>query len=131
MEEVSIIDTQVLLRDVDRMPITELERFLKDINTLLRQKKTQDKDMRERQLLHKINRAVLDDTKVERYHELTEKLELGTMTEAEHSEFELLATQEEKLRNQRVKNMIELAHLRGITLPQVMKSLGLIPMSHA
>ena len=131
MEGVSNIDSQNLLRDADRMPVIELERFLKDINALLRRKKTQDKALRERQLLHKINRTVLDATQTERYHVLVEKLELGTMTDTEHGEFETLANQEEKLRNQRVKFMIELAQLRELTLSQVMKSLGLIPLNHA
>jgi hypothetical protein len=125
-----VMDSQSLLRNIDRMPITEIEHFLKDINALLRRKKTQDKALRERQLLHKINLSVLDDKKVNRYHVLVEKLELGTMTDAEHIEFDILANQEEKLRNQRVKYMIELAQLRAVSLSQVMESLGLIPIAH-
>ena len=130
MEAVRTIDSQSLLRDADRMPVNELERFQKDINALLRRKKTQDKDLRERQLLHKINRSVLDATQTERYHVLVEKLELGTMSDDEHAEFGYLASKEEKLRNQRVKYMIELAQLRDITLPEVMRSLGLMPLHH-
>jgi hypothetical protein len=125
-----IIDSQSLLRNVDRMPITEIEHFLKDINALLLRKKTQDKALRERQLLHKINIYVLDDAKVNRYHFLAEKLELSTMTDAEHIEFDILANKEEKLRNQRVKYMIELAQLRAVSLSQVMESLGLTPIIH-
>jgi hypothetical protein len=125
-----VMDSQSLLRNIDRMPITEIEHFLKDINALLRRKKTQDKALRERQLLHKINLSVLDDLKVNRYHVLVEKLELSTMTDAEHIEFDILANQEEKLRNQRVKYMIELAQLRAVSLSQVMESLGLIPIAH-
>jgi hypothetical protein len=123
--------SQSLLQDVDRLPVTELEQFLKDINAMLRRKKTQDKALRERQLLHKITRTVLDTAKTERYQVLVDKLELGTMTDAEHTEFDILANQEEKLRNQRVKYMIELAQLRAVSLTQVMESLGLIPLTHA
>ena len=82
---------------------------------------------RSRQLLYKINNTVLDAAKTEHYQVLVEKLELGTMTDAEHIELDILANQEEKLRNQRVKYMIELAQLRDVSLPQVMESLGLIP----
>jgi hypothetical protein len=130
MNAVPNIDSQNLLKDADRMAITELERFLKDVNALLRRKKTQDKTFRERYLLHKINCTVLDDTQTERYHILVEKLELGSITDIEHTEFETLANYEEKLRNKRVKYMIELAQIRENTLPQVMKSLGLIPINH-
>jgi hypothetical protein len=100
------IDSQSLLRDADRMPVNELERLLKDINALLRRKKTQDKDLRERQLLHKITNTVLDTAQRERYHALIEKLELSTMTDVEHAEMDILGNKEEKLRNQRVKHMI-------------------------
>ena len=131
MEATSNIDSQSLLRDADKMPVPELERFLKDINALLRRKKTQDKTLRERQLLYKINNTVLDTEKTEHYQVLIEKLELGTMTNAEHSEFEILATQEEKLRNQRVKYMIELAQLRATSLSKIMEDLGLMPLVHA
>lgn len=80
------IDSQSLLRDVDKMPVPELERLLKDITALLRRKRTQDKSLRERQLLYKINNTVLDAAKTEHYQVLVEKLELGTMTDAEHTE---------------------------------------------
>jgi hypothetical protein len=125
------IDSQSLLRDADRMPVNELEHFLKDINALLRRKRTQDKALRERQLLHKITNTVLDTAQRERYPILVEKLELGTMTDAEHVEFDLLGSKEEKLRNQRVKYMLELAQLRAVNLSQVMESLGLKPLLHA
>ena len=124
------IDTQSLLRDADRMPVTELERFLKDISALLRRKKTQDKDLRERQLLQKINSTVLNTAQIERYHALIEKLALSTMTDEEHDEFDILGNKEEKLRNQRVKYMLELAQLRAVSLTQVMESLGLKPLAH-
>ena len=124
------IDTQSLLRDVERMPVTELERFLKDINALLRRKRTQDKGLRERQLLYKINSTVLDAAQIDRYKVLVEKLELSTMTDAEHTEFDILGNKEEKLRNLRVKYMIELAQLRAVTLTEVMESLGLKPIAH-
>lgn len=124
------IDSQSLLRDADKMPVNELERFLNDISALLRRKRTQDKALRERQLLHKINNTVLDTAQRERYPILVEKLELGTMTDIEHTEFDVLGNKEEKLRNQRVKYMLELAELRAVSLSQVMESLGLKPLTH-
>ena len=124
------IDTQRLLRDADKMPVNELERFLNDINAMLLRKRTQDKALRERQLLHKINNTVLNSAQTERYHVLVEKLELNTITDSEHAEFELLGNKEEKLRNHRVKYMLELAQLRATTLTEVMESLGLKPIEH-
>ena len=125
------IDSQSLLRDVDRMPVAEIEQFLKDLNALLRRKKTQDKTLRERQLLYKINNTVLNAVQTERYQVLVEKLEFGVLSDDEHTELDILANHEEKRRNQRVKYMIELAELRAVTLSKVMESLGLTPLAHA
>ena len=125
------IDSQSLLRNAAQMPVPELERFLKEANALLFRKKIKDKKLRERQILYKINRTVLDGFQVERYHILAEKLQLGTISDIEHSEFQVLANQEEKLRNQRVKYMIELSQISETTLLQVMESLGLTPIARA
>jgi hypothetical protein len=123
--EVLYTDSQSLLHNAAQMPVTELERFLKEANALLFRKKIKDKKLRERQLLYKINKSVLETFQIERYHHLSEKLQLGTMNETERSEFEILANQEEKLRNLRVKYMIELSQIREVSLSQVMESLGL------
>jgi hypothetical protein len=67
----------------------------------------------------------LSKKKTQRYQELVEKLEFESITDAEHAEFMRLANHEEKLRNQRVKYLIELAQLRAVSLPQLMIDLGL------
>ncbi|MDZ7898114.1 MAG: hypothetical protein U5N85_08810 [Arcicella sp.] len=124
-------DSQSLLRNAAQMPITELERFLREANALLFRKKIKDTKLRERQLLYKINRSVLGISQIERYHLLSEQVQMGTIDEAERSEFEILANQEEKLRNLRVKYMIELSQIREVSLSQVMQSLGLNPLARA
>ncbi len=129
--EVLHIDSQSLLNNVAQMPVLELERFLREANALLFRKKTKDKKLRERQLLYKINSTVLDSSQMAKYHALSEKLHLGTIDDIEALEFAELANQEEKLRNQRVKYMIELSQLRETTLLQVMESLGLTPITRA
>lgn len=125
------IDSQSLLNNAAQMPVLELERFLREANALLFRKKIKDKKLRERQLLYKINSTVLNSFQIARYHTLSEKLHLGTIEDTETLEFEELANQEEKLRNQRVKYMIELSQLRETSLLQVMESLGLTPIARA
>ena len=73
----------------------------------------------------------MDTGQIERYHNLFEKIEASSATEAEYAEFELLANQEEKLRNQRVKYMIELSQIREVSLSKVMELLGLNPLARA
>lgn len=111
--------------NIANLPIAELEYYMQEINALILRKKTQDKEARDSFLLDKINKTVLDKKKTERYKALSYKLEAETITEAEYQEFMQLATLEEKLRNQRVKYLIELSQLRAISLPQLMITLGL------
>jgi hypothetical protein len=120
-----------LLPNMTELPVAELEVYLIEISALIRRKQTTDKGVRERVLLDKITQTVLSKKKALRYQELVEKLEFGTLTDAEHAEFMHLATQEEKLRNLRVKCLIELAQLRAISLPQLMKDLGLKTAANA
>lgn len=114
-----------LLPNMAELPVSELEYYLIEINALIRRKQTTDKKIRERVLLDKITQTILSKKKTERYHELVYKLEFETLSDVEHAEFMRLATHEEKLRNQRVKYLIELAQLRAVSLPQLMLDLGL------
>ena len=113
-----------------QMPVQELETFLHEVSALIRRKKMEDKDGRERLLLDKINQTILDKKKKERYQLLVVKLEADTISEVEHAEFTKLADLQEKLRNQRVKYLIKLAQLRGVSLPQLMNTLGLNSIAH-
>ena len=114
-----------LLPNMAELPISELEVYLIEISALIRRKQTTDNTVRERVLLEKITQTALSKKKTQRYQELVYKLEFDTLTDAEHAEFMRLAHQEEGLRNQRVKCLIELAQLRAVPLSQLMKDLGL------
>jgi hypothetical protein len=133
MEEILIqskIDTRSILHGMTQMPVQELETFLQEVSALIRRKKTEDKEGREGLLLEKINQTILDKKKKERYQSLVIKLEADTISEIEHAEFTKLADLQEKLRNQRVKHLIELSQLRAVSLPQLMVSLGLNSAAH-
>jgi hypothetical protein len=67
----------------------------------------------------------LSKKKAQRYQILVEKLEFGSITDVGHAEFMQLANDDEKLRNQCLKYLIELAQLRAVSLPQLMVDLGL------
>ena len=124
------MDAQSLLASVSQTPINELENFVRELNALIIRKKTDDKEYRDRALLSKINRAVLTKNKAERYVMLHLKLEAETITDLEYQEFMDLVAQDENLRNERVKYLIELAQLRNISLPDLMQHLGLNTFSY-
>ena len=119
------MDTQVLIQGVAQMPISEMERFVQQVNALIVQKKTTDKTYRERFLLGKINQTVLSKEKIERYQKLVQKLEAETLSKVEYKEFMKLTEVEEQIRYERLTYLVELAQLKSITLPQLMDNLGL------
>ena len=119
------MDTQNLLSNASQMPLNELEAFVQELNAVFTRKKTTDKSLRDTVLLDKINQTVLDKTKRERYQGLIYTLEMETISDVEHIELLELVEQEEKIRVKRLKYLIELAQLRNITLPQLMKNLEL------
>ena len=119
------MDTQNLLHNAAQMPLTELEAFVQQLNSLITRKKTTDSNVRDTVLLDKITQTVLETGKRERYQTLIYKLEMETISDAEHNELLKLVEQEERIRVKRLKYLIELAQLRNITLPQLMKNLEL------
>ena len=126
----SEIDTQSLLASVSQIPVNELEYFVQELNALIVRRKTTNKEYRDKALLSKINQTVLPQNKAERYVHLHLKLEAETLSESEYQEFMDLVAQEEILRNERVKYLIELSQLRAVTLPQLMNALGLNAVSN-
>jgi uncharacterized HAD superfamily protein len=119
------MDTQNLLYNASQMPLTELEAFVHQLNAVITRKRRTDKNLQDTLLLDKINRTVLAISKRERYQTLIYKLEMETISETEHAELLELVEQEEKIRVKRIKYLIELAQLRNVTVPQLMKTLEL------
>ena len=119
------MDTQNLLYNAAQMPLTELEAYVQQLNSLITRKRTTDTNLRDTVLLDKITRTVLDKVKRERYQALIYKLEMETISDTEHAELLELVEREEKIRVKRLKYLIELAQIRNITLPQLMKNLEL------
>ena len=123
------MDTQNLLYNAAQMPLIELEAYVQQLNGLITRKRTTDTNLRDTILLDKIMRTVFDKAKRERYQALIYKLEMETISDTDHAELMELVEQEEKIRVKRLKYLIELAQLRNITLPQLMKNLELISPS--
>ncbi len=124
------MDTQVLIKGVSEMPISELERFIQELNTLLTQRRRTEQPYRERYLLSLINQTVLGKEKTERYKTLILKHEYETISDEEHAELLTLAEEEEEIRVNRLTYLVELAQLQNIPLTLLMENLGLINPSH-
>jgi hypothetical protein len=121
----SEMNTQTLLLSIAQLPLNELESFVNELNRLLTRKKTEDIVKKDKILVSKINQTALPLPKIERCNVLLQQMEFASLTESEHQELMSLVEEEETLRVERVKYLIELAQLRNITLPQLMEKLGL------
>jgi hypothetical protein len=124
------IDTFLFLQGATQLTITELENFVMELNGLITRKKTKSKVRQEKRLLAKINQTILTPVKRQRYQYLAEQLKLEALPTAEYDELLQLTNEDEMLRNERVKYMIELSQLKAISLPQLMQELGLKPIQY-
>ena len=119
-----------LLANAASLKIQDIEALMQELNGILYRKKSKSKIFREKELLRRINEAVLEKTNRERYWQLALQLEEGTMAEPANREFMQLVEKEESLRNTRVQLMVELSQLRNVPLPQIMEEMGLTPLVH-
>ncbi len=102
----------------------DLEQFLQKIGRLVARRKSPSLPERETVLLQAINQSsnpVLQN----RYSFLSKKQNSGHVTDAEHEELLTLIDTLEMQQAQRLENLIELAHLRGISLEVLMQNLNL------
>ncbi|MBK6993510.1 MAG: hypothetical protein KA138_01360 [Saprospiraceae bacterium] len=110
------------------LPLSELEYLAQELDAVIAQKRKADRKPSEGELLLQINTTVLNAEDRSRYWVLAEKLEADQLTDGDHQEFMKLVDKDEKLRNNRLKLLIELAQMRNITLPKLMENLGLAPV---
>jgi len=128
------IESQVsldeLLNGVAQLSLPELEHFVLRVIALQAQRKSPSLPRNETELLLKINQGLPLDTQ-KRYDELVAKRKAETLTPDEHQELLRLIDQIEKSDAERVKYMVDLAHLRGTSLTALMEDLGIRPPAYA
>ncbi|MEM1121513.1 MAG: hypothetical protein AAGJ18_13775 [Bacteroidota bacterium] len=131
MAKSSELNFKTYLKSFTQFKIKQLEALIKELNVLLLKKKQQNNDFDERALISQLNRTVLNKEKRALYRLYSKKVEEETITPAEKIAFDQLADEAEQLRNKRVKILIDLAQLRGVSLPTLMQDLGLNPPHRA
>ncbi|MBA3715527.1 MAG: STAS/SEC14 domain-containing protein [Pyrinomonadaceae bacterium] len=123
------IDTEELLNAALQMSREELEQFVAKLFTLKARQETPGLSERETELLLKINQGLPPDTQ-QRVNELIDKRQSYTITQDELQELIQLTDQIEMFDAERLKHLIGLARLRGITLDELIKKLGIKPVPH-
>ena len=117
-----------ILQAAERLPMSELTNLVQDLLRLQARRQAPVLPLGEAELLRQINQGLSAEQQL-RHDELIEKRLAETLTPAEQQELMQINQLVEQLNVTRIKNMIRLAQMRQITLPQLMTTLG-IPEPH-
>lgn len=131
MSKSSEINIKTYIQSFTQFKIKQLEAIIKELNLLLYRKKRKNDNYDERLLISKLNKTVLSKEKRALYRLYSQKVEEETITSEEQLVFDNLLDEAELLRNERVRILIDLAQIRSVSLPTLMKDLGLNPPQRA
>ncbi len=123
------IETEDLLNAALQLPRPELEQFVHRLFVLKAREETTLLPKREAELLSKINQGLTPATQ-QRLNELIRKRQSHTISEEELQELIQLTDQVELLDAERLKCLLELSHLRDVSLDDLINQLGLKPVPH-
>ena len=113
-----------ILRAAERLPRSELTTLVQDLLHLQARQQAPILSLGEAELLQQINQGLPAEQQM-RYAQLIEKRLAEALTPEEHQELRQFNQLVEQLNVARLKNLIRLAQLRQITLPQLLSELGI------
>ena len=113
-----------LLEAVKAMTPEERRAFMTDVLSLPSGTAPTSLTEKESDLLERINSGPRQEQWV-RFHELTQRRRDEVITDAEQAELLRLIEMVEEFQAARVEALVELSRLRGLSLPQLMESLGI------
>ncbi len=122
----ALVSIDELVKAVERLSSSELDGFVSEVLKLRAQRVASCLSERETELLLSINEGVSSDVR-RRYDELIQKRDAESLTEAEHAQLLELTDQVELIQAKRIGCLAELAQLRGTTLGDLMRNLGIQP----
>ena len=113
------------LRRIEKWETLEVEQLLREVAGVLVRRKLHTLPSRESELLLKINQPAFSADAAKRYKALYKKLKSEIITDEEHSELLVLMQKQEQQNVERLRCLIELAHLRNVSLDDLMGQLGI------
>lgn len=123
------IELNEIIQSVAQLDTPLLEEFVDQLTLLLARRKAPHLPIKEAELLLKIHQWLPPD--IERpYDELTKKRREQTITTEEYETLLRLVDIVEMQQVERMKNLIELSKIRGVSLDELMEQLGLTPPSY-
>jgi len=113
------LEADQLLNAALQMPEEEFQRFVTKLFSLKARGRVATLPNREAELLAQINQGIAP-AEARRVKELIAKRQACTITETELQTLIQLTDEAERLNVERLRNLLELAHLRGVTLDEIM-----------
>jgi hypothetical protein len=123
------LPAEVLLKAVEQLNEQELDQFVDRVLVLQAQRKAPSLVKDEAELLQKINQR-LPDSLQSQYDHLIAKRKNETLTPEEHTTLLNLTEQVEQFEAERIDHLAELAHLRQISLTDLMVALQIQPPTY-
>lgn len=120
------IALDTIYQSLNQLNVADLDRVMHQIIDLKQRKNPSILSRKESDLLKAINVGLPKELQ-NRYNVLVKKRHNETLTDAEYEELLILTEQVEKLDNQRLSLLLELAKLRNQSLDDVITSLELKP----
>ena len=124
------VTPQQVLADLAGLSAAQLDRLVPEVLALRVEKLKLGLPREETRLLRGINRT-LPETKRAAYAALSAKRRDGSLGPAEHQELLRLSDELESLNAERLRCLSGLAGFRGVTVPKLMRELGLRSLAHA
>lgn len=113
-----------ILDAVEQLPTNELEDFVSRVLVFQAKRRAKDLPEAEARLLKNIYRKFSSE-KLARLRKLKEKRQAKELNEVEYEELAALTDSLEEFHAQRMKSLVKLAQIRGISLEEMMTQLGI------
>jgi hypothetical protein len=118
------LSTEQILSAVPTLNADDLERLFQRVLKVKAERNVPHHSAQEAALLARVNESTPAPWR-ERFNQLTAKREEGVINDEEYAELTRLNDAIEVRHAERVGAMVELAQLRGVTLPALMDQLGI------
>jgi hypothetical protein len=123
------MSTKELLKAVEQLKPSELDRFVSDVIALKAQREAPRLTLAETDLLLKINQGLSPNLR-KKWGQLIRKRDARKLSPQEHRELIRLTDQIEALQANRVKWMVQLARIRNQPFDELVRELGIQPPNH-
>ncbi|TAF02555.1 MAG: STAS/SEC14 domain-containing protein [Nostocales cyanobacterium] len=117
------LSSEELLKAVEQLHEPEFDKFVSQVIILNTQRKAAKLIKQEAELFLKNNQDISYDAQIY-YHQLRAKADEENLTNEEYRELLRLSEQIDQLQAHRFEYLADLAHLHGVSLVELMKSLG-------